>query len=140
MSTLLQQIKNDQLAARKNKETIKAILLTTLIAEVSAVGKKENRETTNDEAIKVIQKFVKGNDETLEALKFSSDERVLIARTEKTILESYLPQMASEDAVKATVDKLKTNGCNNVGEIMKILKLQFGATLDGKMASRLAKG
>lgn len=137
---LLEQIKKDQFEARKSREAVKASLLTTLYSEALMVGKNDgNRETTDEETIKVIQKFLKGVNETLEALNHSSDGRVIIAIEEKKILESYLPKMASEEYVRAAVLELKAAGATNIGMIMKGLKEKFGSSLDGKMASMIAK-
>lgn len=140
---LLEKIKADQLTARKNKEALKATLLTTLFSEVQMKGKNAGHETTDDEATQVIQKFLKGVNETISYLdKACGDntEALATARAEKEILEAYLPKMATEDEIKAEVASLKAAGAANIGAIMKGLKDKFGSTLDGKLASQLAKG
>ena len=138
--SLLEQIKQDQFQARKAKDVVRASLLTTLLSEASMKGKNDgNRDTTDAECVQVVQKFLKGVNETLEALKFSSDGRVKIAQVEKEILESYLPKMASEQEVRDAVAALKAAGADNLGAIMKGLKDKFGSSLDGKMASAIAK-
>ena len=140
MSTL-EQIKKDQFEARKNKEALKASLLTTLFSEASMKGKNAGRETTEEETIQVVQKFLKGVNETISFLeKAHNDEALTTAKTEKSILEGYLPKMATEDEIKAEVASLKAAGAANIGAIMKGLKDKFGAALDGKLASQLAKG
>ena len=139
---LLEKIKADQLAARKNKEALKATLLTTLFSEVQMKGKNAGRETTDDEATQVIQKFLKGVNETISYLDCAGGdnaEALATARAEKEILEAYLPKMATEDEIKAEVASLKAAGAANIGAIMKGLKDKFGSTLDGKLASQLAK-
>lgn len=139
--SLLETIKKDQFEARKSKDAIKASLLTTLYSEASMIGKNAgNRETTDDETIKVIQKFLKGVNETITILEKASNVASLGSSVrEKEILEAYLPKMATEAEVRATVSELKAMGATNIGEIMKLLKLRFGSALDGKMASQLAK-
>lgn len=135
---IIEKIKQDQIDARKNRDSVRASLLTTLYAEASMVGKNQNRDTTEDECIKVIQKFVKNIDETLSALP-NSDSRYVVAITEKEILSQYLPKMATADEIQAIIAKLKSSGVDNIGMIMKGLKDHFGSTLDGKLASQLAK-
>ena len=139
--SLLETIKKDQFEARKSKDAIKASLLTTLYSEASMIGKNAgNRETTDDETIKVIQKFLKGVNETIAILEKANNVASLGSSVrEKEILEAYLPKMATEAEVRATVSELKAMGATNIGEIMKLLKLRFGSALDGKMASQLAK-
>lgn len=139
MSTL-EQIKKDQFEARKNKEALKASLLTTLFSEASMKGKNAGRETTEEETIQVVQKFLKGVNETISFLeKANNAEALTTANTEKSILEGYLPKMASTEEIRAEVAALKAAGAANIGAIMKGLKDKFGAGLDGKLASQLAK-
>lgn len=135
---LINQIKEDQISARVNRDAIRAALLTTLYAEASIVGKNQNRQPTDDECIKVIQKFVKNIDETIAALP-ASDIRQAVAITEKEILGHYLPKMATADEIQLIINNLKASGVDNIGMIMKGLKDHFGSTLDGKLASQLAK-
>lgn len=137
---LLEKIKADQLAARKNKEALKATLLTTLFSEAQMKGKNAGRETTDEETIQVIQKFLKGINETITYLQKGLDGGLLATVVgEKEILEAYLPKMATEDEIKSEVAALKAAGAANIGAIMKGLKDKFGSALDGKLASQLAK-
>jgi uncharacterized protein YqeY len=140
--SLLETIKKDQFEARKNKEALKATLLTTLFSEAAMKGKNANRETTDEETVQVIQKFLKGVNETIGYLeKGGGDnaEALATVQAEKTILEAYLPKMASADEIRAEVAVLKSAGAANIGAIMKGLKDKFGSALDGKLASQLAK-
>lgn len=137
--SLLEQIKKDQFEARKNKESLKAVLLTTLFAEASMIGKNAgNRDTTDDETAKVIQKFLKGVNETIEFVtKGNNTEALATAQAEKAILEAYLPKMATADEIEKAVGDLVAEGINTMGAIMKALKEKFGSTLDGKLASKV---
>jgi len=61
---LINKIKSDALEARKARKTNTATLLTTLYFEASMVGKNlENRESTDQEVLQVIEKFIKGANE-----------------------------------------------------------------------------
>lgn len=139
--SLLEKIKADQLAARKNKETLKATLLTTLYSEAAMKGKNSGRDTTDDETIQVIQKFLKGINESISYLEKGNinPEALATVQAEKGILDAYLPKMATEADIRAEVATLKVAGAANIGAIMKGLKDKFGAALDGKLASQLAK-
>ena len=135
---MLNQIKIDQLQARKNRDFVKGSLLTTLISEIEMVAKNANRIVTDDDTVKVVQKFLKGVNETIEHLKDrTADARYVIANEEKLILESYLPKMASDDDIREAVRQM--GDVQNLGQIMKVLKEKFGASLDGKRASQIVK-
>ena len=142
--TLLEKIKQDNIAARKAKNTVKSALLTTLVSEISNIGKNDgNRETTEPESIAVVKKFIKGVDETLKALEFSSNSRVLVAIEEKKILESYLPTQLSEIELTAVVDQiistLADRSPKQMGVVMKRLKEMHDGRYDGKIASGIIK-
>jgi uncharacterized protein YqeY len=139
---LLNKIKDDQFAARKAKDTVTATLLTTLYSEALMVGKNAGRETSDDEVLKVIQKFLKGVNETIVALQSKGGEyldKVGGAILEKCILEAYLPKQITEVEIIAELQPLIASGVTSVGDLMKSLKSKYGAALDGKTASALIK-
>lgn len=130
--TLLQQIKADQLQARKSKEPLKIKLLTTLLAEAAKPGLDDGkRESTDAEVIAVIKKFIKN---ALETLAHRHDDDIA---TEVSVLESYLPlQLTGEDIRKLICANLDLS---NVGEAMKFLKDNYSGQYDGRVASTIAK-
>lgn len=52
--------------------------------------------------------------------------------------ELFLPKMATEAEIEAFVNAHK-NEASNVGAMMKLLKANFGASLDGRIASTIVK-
>lgn len=130
---LLNKIKEDQLDARKNKDTIKISVLTLALSDIIRVGKDNgNRETTEDEAVLVIKKHIKYLDENL-ALTLEENEKFEFS-TQKIILESYLPTQATVEDIKQV---MLQNPNASKGEIFKILKSKFGNNFDGKMVPQL---
>lgn len=139
---LLEQIRADSLTARKNRDSAKAVLLTTLFSEAAMKGKNAgNRDTTDAEVCEVIAKFIKGIDQSLAVVK--DDVRVKTLQAEKEVLESYLPKAATLDEVQKyaqfLVFTLTEPGPKSMGLVMKGLKEHFGASLDGTMASSVVK-
>lgn len=51
---------------------------------------------------------------------------------------NWLPSMTSEDDIKTFVETHKSDA-NNIGAMMKLLKSEFGDSLDGKLASQIVK-
>ena len=131
--TLMNQIKNDQIQARKNRETDKASLLTTLIGEASMIGKNANRETTDDEVMAVVRKFIKNANEFI---SLSKDEaKVATLQTEVATLSVYLPQQMTESEL---ADALRESGvASNKGLMMKFLKEHFAGKYDGPTAAKV---
>jgi hypothetical protein len=133
--SLLQQIKADQLQARKNRETFKATFLTTLIGEAVMVGKNNgNRESTDEEVLATIRKFLKNN---LETQKLAKVELLADLEYEQRILDSYLPQQMDRTALQSLVTTYFNLGAKTKGELMKVLKAYHSGQYDGKLASEV---
>jgi uncharacterized protein YqeY len=132
---MLGQIKNDCLLARKSKDTVRATLLSTVIADIESIAKNGKREATEDDVTTVLKKFMKGLEEVL---KVAPDNGLALA--ELPILKSYLPVAPTEEEMSKKIDEIISHGANTLGWIMKDLKFIYGSSLDGKLASVLIKG
>lgn len=142
---IIEKIKEARLAAMKSKDAEKTSFLTILYSEVAMFGKNNgNRETTDEEAIKVLKKFVKGAEETIE-IGEKNGRDVSKSKLELEILAEYLPKQLSEQDLKLIVDsfvaKLPDNEKNkkSMGKVMSYLKTNYGGQYDGKMASDIVK-
>jgi len=142
---ILDKITKEQLLARKNRDTFKTGILTTLMSEVSIIGKnKGNRKTTDEEAIAVIKKFISNAENNIESLQGSHNwenctESIQEFQDEIELLQGFLPKQMTEDELKVSIEVMVSKGANNIGAIMGTLKKEYGGLYDGKMASKLAK-
>lgn len=155
---LLDTLKADQLAARKESDRLKADLLTTLIGEATQITTEEFKrgvtEVTDEKVVATVAKFLKNTKLTLDNLTAERarlveaggdaskvDERIKAAESELAILSSYGPKQMTETELRAAIDDFKAKNADaNVGSIMAYLKTSFGGQYDGKMASALARG
>ena len=136
--SLLKMIKDEQLHARKTKDTVKASVLTTLIGEAVSVGKNDgNRDTTDSEIVAVIKKFIKNIDETL---KVNDITRL---RDERTVLDALLPtQLTTEEVTQLVAELVIETGAStpkDMGKVMKVLKERYDGQYDGGIASKLIR-
>lgn len=154
---LLDELKSDQIAARKLKDRLRADLLTTLIGEATQITTEEFKrgvtEVTDEKVAATVAKFLKNTKLTLENLAnehtrlietggdaSNVDERTKAAETELAILSSYGPKQMTESELREAINDFRTkNPGANVGAIMAHLKTSFGGRYDGKTASTLAK-
>ncbi len=141
--TLIEEIKKDQLAARKEHNAPLAILLTTLIGEAEMVGKnKRNGVPTDDEVQAVIIKFIKGNTEIINLFN-EGENCVITAEFENVVLENYRPQQMSRVelmcAIVACAEAIDAQGPKDMGLVMQDLKKKFGGLYDGRGASTLVR-
>jgi uncharacterized protein YqeY len=145
--TLFTQIKADQLAARKAKDGLKATLLTTLIGELTAIGKNDgNREVTDADVVKLVKKFLDGVNETIVLIKDVSNtdgsvDRYTNLLKEQSYLTVYMPRQMDEYALTIAVRIIinELGGGANMGQVMAALKTKHAGQYDGKMASNVVK-
>ncbi len=58
---------------------------------------------------------------------------------EKQYLEAYLPQALSADELERAIVRYYEAGATSIGSLMGKLKAEFGARLDGKLASEAVR-
>ena len=139
MSALLEQIRRDQVAARKAKDTFAATALTTLLGEASPSG---NETVTDEQVTKVVQKFLKNLREVLEFTKDVDAQSDI--RKEIGLLEKYQPKQLTEDEIRSFVVAI-IGGCGDVpaakkvGLMMGALSAHYKGQYDGKIASAIVK-
>jgi uncharacterized protein YqeY len=98
------------------------------------------REANEAEIMQVIKRERARREEALEfALKGNRADLVKQNEAEAKILEAYLPVALTPDEVKAAISTQIAAGMTQIGPLMKALRDQFGARLDGKLASDLVK-
>lgn len=127
------EIKNKQITARKAGST-HASLYTTLLGEAGMIGKNSgNRDTTDEEVVSVVKKFIKNIDETISALSSRGQDANAFLE-ERALLEQFLPKQLDETQLKDIAA-----GRTSMPEFMKFLKENFPGQYDGKLASTVAK-
>lgn len=137
--SLMEQIKKDQLTARKERSW-KASILTTLLGEAAMIGKNAgNRETTDPEVIAVIKKFIKNMEETAR-LAGMDDHTVM----EIDLLSGYLPKGMDNKALVVAIneiilEQIGTDTPHNMGSIMKRMKEKYDGLYDGKEVSGIVR-
>lgn len=138
--TVLNKIREDLLAARKSRETVTANALTALVGEAVMVGKNNgNRESTDDEVLATVRKFIKNLEETKRNLVAHNKDTV-VCEEEIKILSQYLPKQMNEDELRAAINSIVSEHTSaNMGLIMKLLKEKYNGLYDGKLASELTK-
>jgi uncharacterized protein YqeY len=135
-----QKIQDDLKAAMKSGDKLRMMALRGVLSEMSRLEKDIRREPNDAEILQIIKRERAKREETLEfARKAARKDIIEQNETEAKILESYLPAATSPDDVRAEIQNAIAAGASQMGPIMKALRDKFGASLDGKVASELAK-
>ncbi len=131
--------------AMKSKDQVK---LSTLRFLNSQIKNKEidlrPAAISEEDIVSVIKKSVKQRLDSIDQYKAANRQDLAdIEIAELKILESYLPQMMSEDKVKAFVlEAIKETGAKDakdMGKVMKVVMGKTGGQADNKLVSELVK-
>jgi hypothetical protein len=147
--SLAEKITEDVKSALKGGDKKKLSISRYLSSELKNYLIKENlvRELSNltDESFyKIVKTQVKQKKESLEfAEKASDPEKVEEIKYDIDYLNSYLPQLMSEDDTKKIIENyIKNKDLTSIdfGKIMGYLKKDFNNQIDLTLASKLIKG
>ena len=139
--TIVQKLKTESLRLRKERNPV-AASITFAISEIEKIGKNAgNRATTEDEAVRVVQKLVATLRDNLNYHLTEADEAN--TRLQITILESVLPKMLTTEETVASIEViLGSKTPDNMpakGDVMKLLRAQHGALIDLKLVGTILK-
>ena len=145
MSSLKEKILSDIKESMKAKEQLRLSTLRFLNAQIKNKEIEMRPDSISDAGvISVIKKSVKQRQDSIE--QYENAGRQNLADNEKaelSILESYLPEIMSEDQVKVFVDEaIKESGATkmkDMGQVMKLVMAKTQGQADNKMISQLVK-
>ncbi len=144
---LKQQIQDDMKAAllggnRFEGDTLRNLKAAILNEEV-AHGKRDDG-LQDDEIEKIIAREVKKRRESITL--YEQNGREELAENEKNeiaVLEKYLPELLSEDEIRATVDEVIANmgdvSMQQMGQVIGAVKGKLGNAADGSMVATVVK-
>ncbi len=139
-NSLKDKLQNDLKTALKGGDKLRLMTVRGILSEVTRLEKDVCREAEEAEIIQIIKRERARRDESLEfARRGKRFDLITQYEAEAKILEAYLPDAVGEEELNAAVAAQITEGANQIGPIMKALRDQFGARLDGKMASAAVK-
>lgn len=129
----IDKIKESHLKARK--ERADTSFYSFVLSECQTVGKRKNRDSTEEEVQSVIKKLIANNEiAASHAIKISTEAAQTFMH-EIVFLESLRPEMVDEEVLKSFIEE-KCAGIN-IGVAMGLIKEKFGATVDMKIASEI---
>lgn len=134
-------IKAAMLAKEKEKLAALRDIKSKLLLEATSGG---SGEVSEEAAMKIVMKLHKQRIETYELYKTQGRED--LAAEEKyqaDVIEAYLPQMMSEEEVKAAaaeaIASTGASGPQDMGKVMGMLTGKLAGKADGKMIANVVK-
>ena len=129
--SILEKLRSELNQARKSKQADKIGFLSFLIAQIEIVGKNDgNRMTTEQESIRAIKKLISAIQDSPPIAESESGQ------WQVAFMSQYLPAEVSMAEVAKFVDE---TDFSDMKAGMLLIKLQFGESVDMKLASGLVR-
>ena len=138
---LIDEIKKDNVQAMKDKNTLAraiygVVMNKVLLANIEA--KKDGKELADTDVVQILQKTIKELTEEKENyVKAGNMAEAENIEKQKEILTKYLPQMLSEEEIKAIIDTMEDK---SIPSVMKHFKANYAGKVDMSLVNKIARG
>jgi uncharacterized protein YqeY len=138
--SLSEQLRGAMNEARKQRDSARTILLSTILADI------KNREfdlkhlPSDDDVVEVLRRAIKRRREAAEA--YTAAKRPDVAETElgeAKALEAFLPPAADPEAIRQAVRAAIASGAKDLGKVMGLVMPQFKGKADGKVINQIVR-
>ena len=139
MPLLRERIEADYKTAMKAGERLRVDTLRLVKAAMQRLAIDKRKDVLDDgEVTQVVSQQVKQRRETIDAVRTSGRQDIVAQATEElAILNAYLPQQLSPEALKPLIDEAIRSVGTNQGQIMKYVMGKASGAADGKTVSQL---
>ena len=138
--SLRDRIREDLNAARRERDKLRTMLLTTTISEIRNKEIELQHELADNEIVDVVQKAIKRRKEAAEQMRAGHREELAQKEeSEATQLAAYLPPQMGEDEVRALVRDAIASGATTMGAVMGKIAPAIKGVFDGKRANAIVK-
>ena len=137
------QLLQDEIkSAMKNRDNVRRDILRQVHTELKSIEVNERRDVTEADVDAMLKRVIKQTQETLEgSIKAANNqERTDMLTQQVAILEEYLPEQVSGDALSALIDEvLADTGASSkkeMGRVMGELTKRTGGNFDKAAAAK----
>lgn len=138
--TLAAQIRADLNDARRSRDKLRTMVLTTMLSEIRNREIDVGRTLEDPEVVDVVSKQIKRRHEAAEQMR-SGGRNELAEKEEREaeLLVCYMPPQLAEDEVRGMVKDAIAAGASDVGGVMKAIMPRIKGCFDGKEANRIVR-
>lgn len=139
-SELKSRIQADLNAARKDRDKLRTLVLSTALSEIKNQEIDDGAELSDDGVVGVLSRAIKQRKDASEQMRAAGrDELADNEDAQAAVLGEYLPEGLSEDEVRAMVREIIESGATEMGPLMGRLMPQLRGRFDGKEANRIVR-
>lgn len=138
--TLKERIRSDLNAARRNRDKLGTLVLTTTLSDVRNREIEVGHELSDDEVVQVVSSAIKRRREAAEQMRAGGrTELADKEEREAELLQSYLPPPLTEAEVRAMVREAIALGADGIGAVMGRIAPRIKGRFEGREANRIAR-
>lgn len=139
-----ERVLNDLIAAMKNQEKDKLLVIRSLKSAIQLEEINLKRNLNDDEVINVISKQIKTRKESiLEFEKGNRNDLIEVTKNEIKILEEYLPEPLTKEEIEILINKafeeVKPTSIKEMGKIMAYITPLVRGKADISDISKIVK-
>jgi len=134
------RFQDDLKTAMKARDTATVMTIRGVLTEITRLEKDVCRDANEAEIVQILKRERARREEALGFARQANRQDLIIQNeAEAKILDGYIPAGVGAGEIRAVIDAKVAAGVAQIGPLMKALKDEFGARLDGKLASELVK-
>ena len=139
-SSLRDQIQTDLNKARKGRDKLRTLVLSTLLAEIKNKEIESRVELDDESVVQVVSKGIKQRRDASEQMREAGRGELADQEdAQERVLADYLPEGLSEDEVRAIVREIIESGVDQLGPLMgRVIPVTRGR-FEGKEANRIVR-
>ncbi|UCG26501.1 MAG: GatB/YqeY domain-containing protein [Chloroflexota bacterium] len=142
--SLKEELEADVKTAMREGDVTRRDTLRMLLAAIKQVEKDDQVELDDEAVQKVVAKQAKQRKESIaDAERAGRTDLVAQEEAELAIIEAYLPQMLSQDEIRAVatqvIDEQGASGMQDMGRVMGQLMPRLQGQADGKLTSQIVR-
>lgn len=139
-SDLKQRLQEDLNGARRKKDRLRTLVLSTTLSEVRNHEIAQGEEADDDDVIQVLSRAVKQRHEAAGQMRDGGREELAEKEErEAEILSEYTPPPLDDEEVRAMVREAIADGADAIGPVMGRVMPRIRGRFDGREANRIVR-
>ena len=139
-SDLKTRIHQDLNAARKQRDKLRTLVLSTMLSEVKNKEIAVGSEIDDDGVVEAVSRAIKQRKDASEQMRAAGRGELADKEdAQAAVLAEYLPEGMSEDEVRGIVRDIIASGADQMGALMGQLMPRIRGRFDGKEANRIVR-
>lgn len=138
--SLEERLRNDINDARRQRDKLRTLVLSTTLAEVKNRRIEMGRDLTDEDVVEVVNRAIKRRREAAEQIRAAGREEMAAKEEQEAVmLIGYLPEQLTEEEVRTFVREAIGDGARDVGSVMKAIMPRVKGRFDGRETNRIVR-